>query len=325
MARIVSLGSALQDIYLIDRDDFGSIEFGNVSMFKNLEIGSKYDIEKLSFFIGGGGTNSAVTFARHGHEAVYFGNLGHDPAGEAVLKTLDEEGIDTSFISFPPRGKTGCSIILLDSKTGERTVLTFRGASARFDNLNEDDLALVQPDWLYVTTLRGDMGTLLRFFEKAKSLGAKIMFNPGVLELANPKQVLGLLQDVDVLLVNKHEASQLVGGSLLEELLNRLKNYCETVIITAGAMGGIATTKTPEGNKTYRFGIYEDVKIKDTTGAGDAFGSGFLAAFANGDSFRSSLIFGSANSTSVVQHRGAKNGILGANVDLHPMPIQLIK
>jgi len=321
MARIVSLGSALQDIYLIDRDDFGSIEFGNVSMFKNLEIGSKYDIDKLDFYIGGGGTNSAVTFARSGHEAVYLGNLGHDPAGEAVLKTLDDEGIDSSFISFPARGKTGCSIILLDSKTGERTVLTFRGASARFDNLNENDLDLIQPDWLYVTTLRGDMGTLLRFFEKAKSLGAKIMFNPGKLELANPKQVLGLLQDVDVLLLNKKEASMLVGGSLLEELLGRLKNYCQTVIITDGPMGGIAT----DGTKSYRFGIYEDVKIKDTTGAGDAFGSGFLAALASGDSFRSALIFASANSTSVVQRRGAKNGLLGRDVSLHPMPIQLIK
>ena len=321
MARIVSLGSALQDIYLIDRDDFGSIEFGSVSMFKNLEIGSKYDIDKLDFFIGGGGTNSAVTFARSGHEAIYVGNLGHDPAGEAVLKKLDEEGIDTSYISYPPRGKTGCSIILLDSRSGERTVLTFRGASARFDNLNANDLELIQPDWLYVTTLRGDMGTLLNFFETAKSLGTKIMFNPGVLELANPKQVLGLLSDVDILLLNKREAASLVGGSLLDELLNKLKNYVRTVIITDGAMGGIAT----DGDKTYRFGIYEDTKIKDTTGAGDAFGSGFLASLASGDSFRTALIFASANSTSVVQHRGAKSGLLGRDVALHPMPIQLIK
>ncbi|MBR5389645.1 carbohydrate kinase family protein [Candidatus Saccharibacteria bacterium] len=321
MARIVSLGSALQDIYLIDRDDFGSVEFGNVSMFKNLEIGSKYDIEKLNFFIGGGGTNSAVTFAKSGHEVIYLGNLGHDPAGEAVLKKLDEEGIDTSYISFPSRAKTGCSIILLDSKTGERTVLTFRGASARFDNLSPSCLDYIQPDWLYVTTLRGDMGTLLDFFEKAHSIGTKIMFNPGVLELANPKQVLGLLNDVDVLLLNKREASELIGGSLLDELLNKLKNYCQTVIITDGAMGGIATN----GEKTYRFGIYEEVRIKDTTGAGDAFGSGFLASLASGDSFRTALIFGSANSTAVVQNLGAKNGIITRDITLHPMPIQLIK
>ena len=179
----------------------------------------------------------------------------------------------------------------------------------------------MQPDWLYVTTLRGDKGTHLTIFEKAHSIGTKIMFNPGVLELANPKQVLGLLSDVDVLLLNKREASGLIGGSLLDELLNKLRNYCQTVIITDGAMGGIATN----GDKTYRFGIYEEVKIKDTTGAGDAFGSGFLASLASGDSFRTALIFGSANSTGVVQHRGAKNGILGRDITLHPMPIQLIK
>ena len=102
---------------------------------------------------------------------------------------------------------------------------------------------------------------------------------------------------------------------------NKLKNYCQTIIITDGAMGGIATN----GEKTYRFGIYEDVKITDTTGAGDAFGAGRLASIANGDSFKKALTFGSANSTSVVQHRGAKNGILSRNIELHPMPIQLLR
>ena len=322
MARIVSLGSALQDIYLIDRDDFGSIELGNISLFKSLQIGSKYDIDKISFFVGGGGTNSAVTFARSGHEAIFLGNVAHDPAGEAIFALLDQEGVDTSFISTPisTRQKTGCSIILLDSKSGERTILTYRGISSRFSNVSERDLDLILPDWLYITTLRGDMGALVRFIDTAKALGTKIMFNPGVLELANPRQLLSLLPDIDVLLLNKHEAASLVGGSLLEELLNKLKNYTPLVIITDGAMGGIATNR----KTTYRFGIYEDAKIKDTTGAGDAFGSGFLAAFASGKSFRSSLIFASANSTSVVQHLGAKGGILSNNVSLHPMPIQLI-
>lgn len=321
MARIVSLGSALQDIYLIDRDDFGSIEFENKSMFKTLEIGSKYDVDKLEFFIGGGGTNSAVTFARCGHEVIYIGNIGHDPAGEAVLSLLDKEGVDTSYISYPKRLNTGVSVILLDSKTGERTVLTFRGASSKFDNLKAGDLDLIQPDWLYVTTLRGDMGTLLDFFEHAHRLETKIMFNPGVLELANHNQLLGLLQDTDVLLLNKREASQLVPGNTLAELLAHLKGYAKTVIITDGSMGGIAT----DGEKTYRFGIYEDVKVKDTTGAGDAFGSGFLAAYAAGWTLKKSLVFASANSTSVVQKRGAKNDLIDLSVPLHPMPIQLIK
>ena len=318
--KIASLGSALQDIYLVDRDDFAGTKVGDASIFGQLLIGSKVDIDKLSYEVGGGGTNSAVTFARHGHSAVFLGNVGHDPAGEAVLTLLDQENIDSSYVTFTPRLGTGCSVILLDAKTGERTILTHRGASAKFNNLDPTVLQDIRPDWLYVSSLRGDMSTLLDFFEQAKALGTKIMFNPGKLELEQPKKLLGLLEDVDILLVNKSEAAQLVPGQLLEELLSHLSGYVETVLITAGSMGAIATN----GQETYRFGIYEDLKVKDTTGAGDAFGSGFLAALAAGKSFRQSLIFAAANSTSVVSTLGAKRGILTGQEKLHPMPIQRI-
>ena len=146
------------------------------------------------------------------------------------------------------------------------------------------------------------------------------MFNPGKLELEQKKKLLGLLEDVDILLLNKAEAAELVPGKVLAELLSHLANYVPTAIITDGSMGAIAT----DGKETYRFGIYEDVRVKDTTGAGDAFGSGFLAHLAAGNSFEDSLIFGSANSTSVVHQLGAKAGILTGKEDLHPMPIQRI-
>ncbi|MBR3220541.1 carbohydrate kinase family protein [Candidatus Saccharibacteria bacterium] len=320
MARIVAVGSALQDIYLVDRDDFVASQVGDISIFGEIAIGTKVDIDNISFEVGGGGTNAAVSFARHGHEAIFMGNIGHDSAGEAVLEALDKEGIDSSYVSYAGKAQTGCSIILLDIKSGERTILTHRGASARFDNLDENDLELIKPDWLYVSTVRGDMDMLLRFFEKAHELGIKIMFNPGKLELEQKKKLLGLLEDVDVLLVNKVEAAQIVPGKVLAELLSHLANYVKTVIITDGAMGAIAT----DGRETYRFGIYEDVRVKDTTGAGDAFGSGFLAHLAAGKSFEESLVFGSANSTSVVQQLGAKAGILTGDEDLHPMPIQRV-
>lgn len=320
MARIVSLGSALQDIYLIDHDDLVPTSIGNEAIFGNILVGSKVDIDKLCYEAGGGGLNSAVTFSRHGHEAIFIGNIGRDSAGETIMRTLDREEIDSSYVNFVDRQTTGTSVVLLDSKSGERTILTYRGASEKFNNFSEKDLDLIQPDWLYVTTLRGDMDTLLRFFEKAKSIGTKIMFNPGVKELAEPKKLIGLLEDVDVLLVNKAEAAQIVPGVLLTELLYRLNNYVPIVIITDSSMGGIAGNR--ETGETYRFGIYEDAKVKDATGAGDAFGSGFLAHFTARHSFRNSLVFASANSTSVVGKIGANRGILTGREELHPMPIQ---
>ncbi len=318
MARIVSLGSALQDVYLIDHDDLVATKIGADAIFGKVLVGSKVDIDKISYEVGGGGVNSAITFSRHGHEAVFIGNIARDPAGAAIIKALDRECVDNSYVNFLERRSTGTSVILLDKNSGERTILTYRGASEQFGNFSEKDLDLIQPDWLYTTTLRGDMDTLLRFFKHAKELGAKIMFNPGVKELENQKELLALLKYVDILNVNKSEASKIVNGVVLTELLYHLNGYVETVIITDGSMGGIAGNRA----EVYRFGIYEDTKVKDATGAGDAFGAGFLAHLASGKSFRSSLIFASANSTSVVSKLGANKGALTGREVLHPMPIQ---
>lgn len=318
MARIVSLGSALQDIYLIDHDDLVPTQIGDTAIFGKVLMGSKVDIDKISYEVGGGGVNSAITFARHGHEVVFMGNIARDPAGAAVIKTLARESIDDSYVNFLERKTTGTSVVLLDDNSGERTILTCRGASEQFGNFNENDLELIQPDWLYATTLRGDMDTLERFFKKAHELGVKVMFNPGVKELERVDVLTGLLKYVDILNVNKEEAAQIVPGVTLTELLYHLQGYVGVAIITDGAMGGIAG----DGAEVYRFGVYEDKKVKDATGAGDAFGSGFLAAMAAGKPLKSSLVFASANSTSVVSRLGANRGILHGHEKLHPMPIQ---
>ncbi len=320
MARIVSLGSALEDIYLIDRDDFIASPIGDTSIFGKLETGSKVDIDKISYEIGGGGTNSAVTFSRFGHESIFLGNIARDSAGEAVIATLDKENVDTSYLKVI-RGSTGCSIILLDVKSGERTILTYRGVSSNFKNQDPTVLETISPDWLYISSLRGDMETLSSFISTARRINAKIMLNPGKLEIEKLDHLLTILPNIDILLLNKSEATKIVPGKILSELLSHLSNYTETVIITDGAMGGIATNHT----STYRFGVYEDIKVKDTTGAGDAFGSAFLASLASNNGFKQSLIYGCANSTSVIRQVGAKKGIITKDYRLHEMPIQKVE
>lgn len=306
MSRVVCLGSVLQDIYMIDHNDLGEIK-----------TGEKLTIDKNSFEVGGGAVNAATNFARHGHETIVISNFGRDSAANAILNFLQNENVDTSYLNFT-RKKTGTSVILLDSETGKRTILTCRGASESFVKLEASDLDLSNPDWLYVTSLNGDMNTCLRFFEKAKEKGIKIMWNPGMEEIAEKKKLLGLLQDVDVLILNEKEAKSLIGGEILEELLVKLARYVKTVIVTAGARGSIATN----GKETYRLAEYEMKTPKDTTGAGDAFGAGFLSATLDGKKFKDALIFAAANATSVISYIGAQAGTLYGDEDLHPMPIQ---
>ena len=161
----------------------------------------------------------------------------------------------------------------------------------------------------------------LHIFDFTQSLELRIAVIPEDIAIRIEIQLLGLLSDVDVLILNKKEAKQIVDGNILAEIIARISNYVPAAIVTDGNQGAIAT----DGNETYRIGLYEDVPIKDATGAGDSFGSGFLAAYADGRSFKESLIFASANSTSVVQKIGSKTGILNKHTKLHDMPIQEVR
>lgn len=320
MSRIVSVGTATQDIYLLDRDDFVGVELSEeVSIFGKMKVGDKIDIDKVHFDIGGGATNAATTFARCGHESIVFSNIGRDASGDAVLECLDRENIDSSYVQVVNR-HTDCSVILIDVRNADRTILAHRGASRDFSNLDPDDLDTIQPDWLYVTSLRGDMHKLLQLFEKAHELGARVMFNPGAEELNEFKKMIGLLDLVDILLVNKKEAAQIVPGVLLTELADKLSHYCPIVLITDGIMGALATDR----KESYRISVYEQERVRDRTGAGDAFGSGFLAKWAEGAKLKDALWFAAANASKVTQKYGAKAGIMTGTEDLHPMSMQKV-
>jgi sugar/nucleoside kinase (ribokinase family) len=199
---------------------------------------------------------------------------------------------------------------------GERTILNFKGSmpTARSSEL---DLSIVEEgDWVYISSL-GDMDLLDRIITLAAANNVKVMLNPAGVELQQTEKLKGLLDDVHVLAVNKEEAQLIVHGETLEELVRHLTNYVPVVVVSDGPNGVVATN----GETIVTAGMYEDVPVVDRTGAGDAFGSGFLSAYSQGKSLSESIVFASANSTSVVQFIGAKEGILHKGVKLHDMPL----
>ena len=315
MTKILSIGAAVQDVFLSHSEEFEPVTKNPHESFMQLTLGGKADVNKINFCTGGGATNAAVTFARQGLESEFLGSLGDDPAAAAVLADLDKEGVDTTRINISKRYNTGYSVLLL-APTGERTILTYRGASTHYQ---VDDYAITEADadWLYLSSMSGRMEVLDQIFTDAKQAGMKIMFNPGKGELRQADKLRPLLDDVDVLLVNREEMATLVEGQDLEELVRHGLNLVPTVIVTDGPNGVMAS----DGETLVRAGMYEDVKVIDRTGAGDAFGSGFLSQYAQGRSLKDSIIFASANSTSVVTKIGAKTAILHKGVKLHEMPI----
>ncbi|MDB5165884.1 MAG: PfkB family kinase, nonfunctional [Candidatus Saccharibacteria bacterium] len=312
--RILAIGAAVQDVFLSHSDEFKPVSEKSVhEQFMKLELGAKADVNNIDFSTGGGATNAAVTFARQGLHSMFMGTIGHDPAGAAVLTDLDNEGVDTTHVSYSQRYNTGYSVLLL-APSGERTILTYRGASTHYD-AKFFDLTNVDVDWLYVSSMAGSMETLHAIFEQAKKKGIKIFFNPGKGELAHIGKLKALLEDVDVLSVNREEMQQIVEGEELEELGRHAMHYVPVAIVSDGPNGVLAT----DGKTIVRGGMYEDVRVIDRTGAGDAFGSGFLSEWAQEKSLKEAIVLASANSTSVVTKIGAKAGILHHHSKLHDM------
>src|SRR5665811_730830 len=314
--KLLAIGAAVQDVFLSHSDEFIPVTDKSFDeQVMQLEMGAKADVNNINFSTGGGATNAAVTFARQGLDVQFMGTIAHDPAGNAVLDDLDKEGVDTSLISYSEKLHTGYSVVLLAS-TGERSFLTYRGASTHYD-IKNFDLSESDADWIYVSSMAGNMEILDKIFAQAKQLKIKIFFNPGKGELAQLSQFKALLEDVDILSVNREEAQQIVNGDSLDELIRRILNLVPVAIISDGPDGVIAS----DGKVIVRAGMYEDVKVIDRTGAGDAFGSGFLSHWAAGKSLKDAIVFASANSTSVVTKIGAKEGILHKGTILHAMPL----
>lgn len=314
--KIIAVGAAVQDVFLSHSDEFKPVSDKTThEQFMQLELGAKADVNNITFSTGGGATNAAVTFTRQGLDSAFMGTIGHDPAGRAVLDALDHEGVDTSLVSYSHKYHTGYSVLLL-APSGERTILTYRGASTHY-HLNDFDLSHTDADWLYISSLSGNMELLDKLVTQAAKKGIKVMLNPGKGELKHAAKLKGILEDIEVLTCNREEMQQIVEGADLEELVRHGSHYVPVVIVSDGPNGVMAS----DGKTVVRAGMYQDVKVIDRTGAGDAFGSGFLSQWVQGKTLMESIVFASANSTSVVSHIGAKTGILPKGTKLHHMPI----
>ncbi len=313
--RIISIGAAIQDVFLSNSPAFQTVKIDSTHEMTELELGAKIDVNKIDFSTGGGATNAAVTFARQGLYSSFMGVVGDDIPGDTILKVLDEENVDTSRVIMDEDYNTDYSTVIL-APNGERTILTYRGASAQ---LKSEDLSIGRDefDWFYVSNLAGRMNFIDDIFSEARDKAVKIVWNPGKKELLETEKMKSLLDDVEVLIVNKQEAQTIFEGSTLEELVHHALNMVPVIIITDGPNGVIAS----DGKTIVRAGMYEDVASVDRTGAGDAFGSGFLSQWAQGADLKQSLLFASANSTSVIQYIGAKTGILDQDAELHSMPM----
>lgn len=313
---VISIGAAVQDVFLTGKvlkptkDEDGD-------WVEEFPLGAKLDVDGIVFSTGGGATNAAVTFSRQGLKSAYMGKIASDPAGAAVKTALVADGVDISHMTYSRKYQTGYSVLLL-APSGERTILTYRGASTHYrkENFPMND---VKTKWFYISSLAGSVDVLEHIVNYAHKHGIKVAINPGKGELKHAAKLQKLLPKFDLISLNKDEWQMLVDSDNPQTILRTVSGYCQYAVLTDGPRGSWAT----DGKKIVKAGMYEDVPVKDRTGAGDAFCSGFTAAIVNGEDLEDAIVWGSANSTSVVQHIGAKKGILDEHAKLHDMPLEV--
>lgn len=307
---VVTMGSATQDVFV--KTEAETIKLCNHNQCEELlayPLGSKILIKELDYHIGGGGTNTATTFARQGLKTGWLGKLGRDSAGLAVHKLLKQEGV--AFLGSVG-SKTGYSVIL-DSEADDRTILTYKGANSTLTLASVGKLLdTLTARWLYCSSLLDESyKTMMAVMRHLKRRGSRLAFNPSSYQAEQGLEKLSpVLKLLDVLILNKEEAQLLTKTKVNDsrKLLKLLRQAGpDIVVITDGAHGAHVLADR------YLFtGVTPDCEVVETTGAGDAFASGFVAYLVRNKSIREALLAGMLNAEHVVAHLGAKNDILKA-------------
>lgn len=298
---VITIGSAVRDIMF--RTDSAVIvknpqrDPTKLSLI-GFEYGAKIHSHDVHRFYGGGAMNTAVCFARLGLKVAACVRVGRDADGVAIIKHLRAEKINTQFVEQDQRYSTGLSFLVVETKSNEHVALVDYGAN---DQLVLPQQLLRKPaPWFYVSSLSTPQWPrLMKSLVQTKS---RLAWNPGSIQLNRYQSMKPLLKCVNVLILNKDEATELS----LRIKLKPPQFGSDIVIVTDGRHGA----------KAYTAGRVMTIKptskpAKDTTGAGDAFGSSVVAGLikTNGNlplAMRIAMI----NSGSEVAKIGVQNGLL---------------
>lgn len=336
MRRVLCVGSASQDIFFPTKEGkvFKTPEDLTAQVKVAFELGGKFRADNRYESIGGVAANVSIGLARLGTEVACYSHIGNDDLGRGIRRTLEQEGVGIDALEVDPSVRSDLSAIVVIEQTGDRIIFHNRDANERLQVTHEK---LEGADWLYISSLNGAWrDNLLTLRASAKERGQRIALNPGQHNLKDdPRLMLDCLRDVQVLILNKDEAIELLLSNKRETREAKLndevflvqalhKEGPAVIALTDGKRGAWVT----DGKNIWQAGSYEPHGLVDTTGGGDAFGSGFFAAYLKGFPIDTCLRYGICNAGNVVGFYGAIEGLLSeeALVKLtpHVTPIRLV-
>jgi len=272
---LLSVGDASMDIYISPSESESLSQMDDKESFICFAFGGKIPVKSAELSVGGNAANNATGVTRLGIKTGLVLTLGDDTFGNQI-----QEKLNTVPKSY------------------------------------EYPVNLPVTPWMYLTsmgdTFRPFYNHIVDFLRTRTTV--KLAFNPGSRQIrAGVDEILDILKLTEVLFVNREEAEKLTkfGQSLgkEKELLQALSNLGPKIpIITDGAKGSFAF----DGSRFIKAGVLP-VDAYERTGAGDAFGSGTLAAIIKGKPLQEALLWGTSNSASVIGYTGPQKGLIKEN------------
>lgn len=311
----LTVGNATIDVFLTIDETNSHVKLDSQTNELSFGHGDKIEVKKYDLSIGGNAANVAVGISRLGFKSGLVAEIGKDEFSQKIINNLTDENVDLGLVNQIPSEASSLTIGINFRK--DRTLFV--------EHVKRDhdfDFKNSQCKIVYLTSL----GTLWekayeKTLEYVEKNNIKLFFNPGTLQIEKRNSIIwSAISKSEILFVNKEEAEELLYGkevimpklseNYIKKLLYGLKSLgAKIVVITDGQNGSFAMD---ENHTVFSLGIAE-CDIIEKTGAGDAYTSGFISAFLNGEDVEESMRWGAFNSAGVIGEVGAEKGLLTKN------------
>ena len=271
-------------------------------------------VESVTAHNGGNAMTAALNLGRMGVPAKMIGKVGDDLFGKFLIERLTQGGVSAEGVKIDKEVQTSVSVVLLDK--GERSFLHCVGANATF-SVSDIDFSLIEDSDIVFVTGTFLMDTFdgketVEFLKRCKEMGKTTFLDVCFDAKGRWGQLIDpALPYIDFFMPSIDEAKEIAKcDGTPDEIANVfIKKGAKNVVIKLGSKGSYLRTDGSEKGEIYPPKKVD--RVVDTTGAGDSFCSGFIAAYARGCEPSECIRIANATGALCVGAMGATTGILG--------------
>ena len=306
--KILGIGNAIVDVICKVDDIFitnNNLTKSTMKLVDEVEFKKLLSTLKIEETVSGGSVaNSIVGLSQLGNKVGFIGKVSDDNLGSKYEEGLKKENVKFFYSKKKESIPTGTCLILI-TPDSERTMVTFLGTAGKITENDINTTAVKNSEILFLEGYLWDEGEPKKAFEKAINNSNKVAMSLSDLFCVerHKSHFLNLVKNrLDITFANEQEIMSLIDVQKFDDVINFAKEINKLVVVTRGNKGAVAIN----GNEIVECSAKKNLQIKDLTGAGDLFASGFLHGFINNKSTIQSLESGTEMSSKVIQIIGAR-------------------